>query len=188
MDIGLGLPISNPRALLDWARRAETSGFDSLALLDRLTFDNPEPLTALAMLAGATERIRLQTEVLLGPLRSTALLAKQAATLDRMSDGRFVLGLGIGGRVDDHAAAGTPISQRGRQLDRQLEDLHQIWAGHPYAAPGSVDAGGTIGPAPATPGGPRSSSELSHRRPWHGWHGTAQVFSALLHWRGPDRW
>ncbi|WP_405059344.1 LLM class flavin-dependent oxidoreductase [Kribbella sp. NBC_01505] len=187
MDIGLGLPISNPRALLDWARRAETSGFDSLALLDRLTFDNPEPLTALAMLAGATERIRLQTEVLLGPLRSTALLAKQAATLDRMSDGRFVLGLGIGGRVDDHAAAGTPISQRGRQLDRQLEDLHQIWAGHPYAAPGSVDAGGTIGPAPATPGGPPvligAFAPPALARVAR--HGTGFLCAAPLAWAGP---
>ncbi len=92
MDIGLGLPISNPGHLIGWARRAEASGFDSLAMLDRLVFDNPEPLITLAALAGATERIRLQTEVLLGPLRSTALLAKQVSTIDPMSGGRFVLG------------------------------------------------------------------------------------------------
>ncbi len=63
------------------------------------------------MLAGATERIRLQTEVLLGPLRTTALLAKQVATLDRMSGGRFTLGIGVGGRDDDHEAAGTPMNR-----------------------------------------------------------------------------
>jgi len=129
MEFGLGLPIGAPERLLDWARAAEACGFDTLALLDRLAFDNPEPLTALAVLAGATSRIRLQTEVLLGPLRQTALLAKQVATLDRMSGGRFVLGLGIGGRADDHAAAGTPMTGRGRMLDDQLAALKEIWRG-----------------------------------------------------------
>ncbi|MCU7729005.1 LLM class flavin-dependent oxidoreductase [Actinoplanes sp. KI2] len=129
MEFGLGLPISAPARLLDWARAAEACGFDTLALLDRLAFDNPEPLTALAVLAGATGRIRLQTEVLLGPLRQTALLAKQVATLHRMSGGRFVLGIGVGGREDDHAAAGVPIARRGRMLDEQLVALKEIWRG-----------------------------------------------------------
>jgi alkanesulfonate monooxygenase SsuD/methylene tetrahydromethanopterin reductase-like flavin-dependent oxidoreductase (luciferase family) len=141
MQFGLGLPISAPERLLEWARAAEAYGFDSLALLDRLAFDNPEPLTALAVLAGATTRIRLQTEVLLGPLRGTALLAKQVATLHRMSGGRFVLGIGIGGRADDHAAAGTPITTRGRFLDAQLVALKEIWRGEPYR-------GAAVGPRP----------------------------------------
>jgi alkanesulfonate monooxygenase SsuD/methylene tetrahydromethanopterin reductase-like flavin-dependent oxidoreductase (luciferase family) len=145
MDLGLGLPISNPHRLVDWATRADAAGFASLGLLDRLAFDNPEPLVALALLAGATSvggRIRLQTEVLLGPLRSTALLAKQVATLDVMTGGRFTLGIGVGGRADDHEAAGTPLAERGRLLEQQLIDLRRIWSG------------GTIGPRPATPGGP----------------------------------
>jgi alkanesulfonate monooxygenase SsuD/methylene tetrahydromethanopterin reductase-like flavin-dependent oxidoreductase (luciferase family) len=149
MDLGLGLPISDPARLLDWARRADTGPFATLALLDRLTYDNPEPLVALAALAGATERIRLQTEVLLGPLRSTALLAKQVATLDRMSGGRFTLGIGVGGRPDDHAAAGVPVGRRGALLDAQLADLRRIWAGEP-----AVPGGTPIGPRPVTPGGP----------------------------------
>ncbi|GIE88051.1 LLM class flavin-dependent oxidoreductase [Actinoplanes regularis] len=151
MEIGLGLPISDPARLPEWARLAEEHRFATLALLDRLAYDNPEPLTALAVLAGVTSRIRLQTEVLLGPLRSTALLAKQVATLDRMSAGRFVLGIGIGGREDDHAAAGVPITRRGRILDAQLADLRKIWNGEPYreahpagmtpsmTAPGAID-------------------------------------------------
>ncbi|MBO3737461.1 LLM class flavin-dependent oxidoreductase [Actinoplanes flavus] len=148
MDFGLGLPISAPARLLDWARSAEAHRFDSLALLDRLTFDNPEPLITLAALAGATTRIRLQTEVLLGPLRQTALLAKQVATLDRMSGGRFVLGIGVGGREDDHLAAGTPLNRRGRALDEQLPALRRIWQGQPYG-------GSPIGPRPLTPTGPQ---------------------------------
>lgn len=149
MSIGIGLPISDPAALLDWARRADAGPFSTLGLLDRLVYHNPEPLTALAVLAGATTRVRLQTEVLLAPLRETALLAKQAATLDRMSGGRFVLGLGVGGREDDHHAAGTPLRDRGRRLDRQLADLCRLWSGEPH----SPEAG-PIGPAPAREGGP----------------------------------
>ncbi|WP_433206965.1 LLM class flavin-dependent oxidoreductase [Dactylosporangium sp. CS-047395] len=144
MELGLGLPVSDPPRLLDWARRAEAAGFASVALLDRLAYDNPEPLVALALLAGATTRIRLQTEVLLAPLRGTALLAKQAATLQLMSGGRFRLGVGVGGRADDHAAAGVPLSQRGAVMDRMLGDLRAIWGGAPYPTT-------PIGPSAAPP-------------------------------------
>ncbi|MGX6601035.1 LLM class flavin-dependent oxidoreductase [Micromonosporaceae bacterium Da 78-11] len=180
MDLGLGLPIDNPGRLPEWARRAETAGFDSLALLDRLAFDNPEPLVALAVLAGATTRLRLQTEVLLGPLRATALLAKQVATLDRMSGGRFVLGIGVGGRADDHAAADTPITRRGELLDRQLTELRSIWRGEAYPQT-------PIGPQPATPGGPRiligAFAPAALRRVAR--HGDGFVCAAPLAWAGP---
>ncbi|AOP49192.1 LLM class flavin-dependent oxidoreductase [Streptomyces lydicus] len=149
MSVGLGLPIGDPAQLLSWARRAEATPFSAVALLDRLVFDNPEPLITLATLAGATSRIRLQTEVLLAPLHRTALLAKQAATLDLLSGGRFTLGIGIGGREDDYLAAGVDIRTRGRRLDTQLAALRRIWSG----APLSADVG-PIGPAPARPGGP----------------------------------
>ncbi|MET9732085.1 LLM class flavin-dependent oxidoreductase [Streptomyces sp. NPDC006458] len=149
MHIGIGLPIADPAALPDWARRADSGPFSTLGLLDRLVYDNPEPLVALAVLAGATTRIRVQTEVLLAPLRDTALLAKQAATLDRMTGGRLVLGIGVGGREDDHRATGTDPRTRGRRLDGQMEVLRRLWAGEPYG-----DGAGPIGPAPARPGGP----------------------------------
>ncbi|NEB90461.1 LLM class flavin-dependent oxidoreductase [Streptomyces bauhiniae] len=149
MNVGIGLPIGDPAALLTWARRADAGPFSTLGLLDRLVYDNPEPLVALAHLAGATSRIRVQTEVLLAPLRDTALLAKQAATLDRMTGGRLVLGLGIGGRDDDHQATGTDPRTRGRRLDEQMAVLRRLWSGEPYG-----DGAGPIGPAPARPGGP----------------------------------
>ncbi|MFG3121227.1 LLM class flavin-dependent oxidoreductase [Streptomyces sp. NPDC048201] len=149
MNVGIGLPIGDPAALLSWARRADDGPFSTLGLLDRLVYDNPEPLVALAHLAGATSRIRVQTEVLLAPLRDTALLAKQAATLDRMTGGRLVLGLGIGGRDDDHQVTGIDPRTRGRRLDEQMAVLRRLWSGESYG-----DGVGPIGPAPARPGGP----------------------------------
>ncbi|MFF8395276.1 LLM class flavin-dependent oxidoreductase [Streptomyces sp. NPDC016172] len=149
MNVGIGLPIGDPTTLLDWARRADSGPFSTLGLLDRLVYDNPEPLVALAVLAGATSRIRVQTEVLLAPLRDTALLAKQAATLDRMTAGRLVLGLGIGGRDDDHQVTGIDMRSRGRRLDEQMAVMRRLWSGDPYG-----DGVGPIGPRPARPGGP----------------------------------
>jgi alkanesulfonate monooxygenase SsuD/methylene tetrahydromethanopterin reductase-like flavin-dependent oxidoreductase (luciferase family) len=143
MKIGIGLPVDDPDVLREWAVRADAGPFSTLGLLDRLVWHNPEPLVTLAALAGATSRIRLQTEVLLAPLRGTALLAKQVATLDRLSNGRFTLGLGVGGRADDHAAAGVELRERGRRLDEQLVRMRELWNG-----------GTPIGPAFAAPGGP----------------------------------
>jgi alkanesulfonate monooxygenase SsuD/methylene tetrahydromethanopterin reductase-like flavin-dependent oxidoreductase (luciferase family) len=149
MHVGIGLPIGDPATLLTWARRADAGPFSTLGLLDRLVYHNPEPLVALAVLAGATSRVRVQTEVLLAPLRDTALLAKQAATLDRMTDGRLVLGLGVGGRDDDHQVTGIDKRTRGRRLDEQMAAMRRLWSGLPYG-----DGAGPIGPAPARPGGP----------------------------------
>lgn len=142
MSVGIGLPVARPEALLDWATRADDGPFTTLGLADRLIWDNPEPLVALAMLAGATKRIRLQTEVLLAPLREPALLAKQAATLDRLSGGRFTLGLGVGGRADEFDLVGVDLRTRGRRFDEQLKTMKDIWSGGP------------IGPAPTRAGGP----------------------------------
>jgi alkanesulfonate monooxygenase SsuD/methylene tetrahydromethanopterin reductase-like flavin-dependent oxidoreductase (luciferase family) len=149
MKVGLGLPTSDAATLLMWARRADAGPFTTLGLLDRLVYDNPEPLVTLAVLAGATSRIRVQTEVLLAPLRDPVLLAKQAATLDRISGGRFTLGIGVGTREDDYQAAGVEFSRRGRRLDEQMTILRRIWADASTA-----DTFNTIGPAPQQAGGP----------------------------------
>jgi alkanesulfonate monooxygenase SsuD/methylene tetrahydromethanopterin reductase-like flavin-dependent oxidoreductase (luciferase family) len=134
MDIGIGLPTTiagtTGEQAVEWARRAERAGFSSLGTIDRLVYDNHEPLIALAGAAGATERIRLVTSVLLAPLRAnTALLAKQAASLQKLSNGRLVLGLAVGGREDDFEASGVPMNERGKRLDAALPELHAVWAG-----------------------------------------------------------
>ncbi|MGE3269802.1 MAG: LLM class flavin-dependent oxidoreductase [Chloroflexota bacterium] len=150
MRLGIGLPPNpDPLQLVETARLAEAASFSSVGLLDRLVHDNPDSLITLAGIATATSRIRIQTEVLLAPLRETAWLAKQAATLDRLSGGRFTLGLGVGGRSDDYVAAGQAYGQRGKRMDQQLDLLKRIWAGETF-----VEGAGPVGPLPLTPGGP----------------------------------
>ncbi|GAA3562657.1 LLM class flavin-dependent oxidoreductase [Amycolatopsis ultiminotia] len=179
MKIGIGLPIGDVGTVLALARHADAGPFTTLGLLDRLVYDNPEPLVTLAAVAGATSRVRVQTEVLLVPLRDPVLLAKQAATLDRISHGRFTLGIGVGTRADDYRAAGVEFANRGRRLDEQLACLRDIWAGAPGADP--------IGPAPARAGGPEilfggfKTAALHRVARW----GDGFLCAAPLEWAGP---
>jgi len=134
MDVGVALPNAVPGAsgaeLTEWARRAEARGFSSLGTIDRIRYDNYEPLIALAAAAAVTERIGLATTVLLAPLRTNAAeLAKQALSVNALSGGRFTLGIGLGAREDDYEISGVELSGRGKRLDAMLEEIEQIWAG-----------------------------------------------------------
>lgn len=147
MDIGIGLPSTIPGtdggAILEWARRAEGRGFTSLGVIDRLVYDNYESLVTLAAAAAVTERINLFTAILIAPYRqSAAYLAKQAASIDRLSHGRLVLGMAVGGREDDYAAAGADFGGRGRQFDAMLDEFDAVWRGE------SRGLAGAIGPRP----------------------------------------
>jgi alkanesulfonate monooxygenase SsuD/methylene tetrahydromethanopterin reductase-like flavin-dependent oxidoreductase (luciferase family) len=141
MKIGIGLP--NPVCgyrqfpgvrLVEWARRAEDRGFSGLATIDRLAYPNYDSLATLAAAAGATSRIGLLSNILLGPLYPTPLLAKAAATIDQVSGGRFTLGIAPGGREDDYSSAGLDFEARGKEFDRQLELLHALWRGEGVSA------------------------------------------------------
>jgi alkanesulfonate monooxygenase SsuD/methylene tetrahydromethanopterin reductase-like flavin-dependent oxidoreductase (luciferase family) len=124
VNIGVGLPTTVPGAtgelLLDWARRADAGPFSSVAVLDRIVYDSYEPFATLAGAAAATSRVRLATMIAIGPLRSTALLAKQAASVHGLSGGRLTLGLAVGARTEDFDAAGVEHKGRGKRLGEQL--------------------------------------------------------------------
>lgn len=131
MRVGVGLPTTVPGCdsalVLDWARRAEEAGFASLAVLDRVRYVSYDPLLALAFAAGATTRVSLVTNILISPLRSLALLAKESASLQAISSGRFILGVAVGAREEDYRIAGVPYGRRGRLLDEQVATLPDLW-------------------------------------------------------------
>ena len=153
MKIGIGLPATIPGVkgslFLEWAKRADAGPFSSLSIVDRLVFPNYESLIALAAAAAVTSRVRLVTSILLAPTRATAWLAKQTATLDAISNGRLTLGLGIGARQDDFAAAGETFKTRARRFEKQIVTLKNIWSGQPMG-----EGIGSIGPVPVQKPGP----------------------------------
>jgi alkanesulfonate monooxygenase SsuD/methylene tetrahydromethanopterin reductase-like flavin-dependent oxidoreductase (luciferase family) len=131
MRIGIGLPGGVPgtpgRLVIEWARRADEGPFSSLGVVDRLAYDSYEPMTILAAATAVTQRIRLATTIIIGPLHNTPLLAKTAATLDALSDGRLVLGLAVGARKEDYDVASIDYGTRGRRLSEQLATLRSLW-------------------------------------------------------------
>ena len=154
MKVGIGLPGNVPGTkgdtILEWARRADAGPFSSLGVIDRLVYDNYEPLVMLSAAAGATSRVRLLTCVLLAPLRKPGVLAKQAASLDAISGGRLTLGVGVGRRPDDYQVAPSEYARGGRNMGRSLATMRSIWNGEVMGEGGA----GPMGPAPARPGGP----------------------------------
>jgi alkanesulfonate monooxygenase SsuD/methylene tetrahydromethanopterin reductase-like flavin-dependent oxidoreductase (luciferase family) len=127
MNVGVGLPTTTPGTdgamVLEWARRADAGPFSSLAVLDRVVYDCLDPFAALAAAAAVTARVRLATMIAIGPLRATALLAKQAASVHALSSRRLTLGLAIGARIEDYQAAGIDHRGRGGRLSEQLAYL-----------------------------------------------------------------
>jgi alkanesulfonate monooxygenase SsuD/methylene tetrahydromethanopterin reductase-like flavin-dependent oxidoreductase (luciferase family) len=170
VDIGIGIPNSvrgtTGAQLLEWARRAEAAGFSSLGTIGRVAYPSYEELTVLAAAGAVTERIGLMSNILLAPTRSTAELAKQAATVHELTGGRLTLGVATGGRPDDYALTGRDFAARGRRFDQQLTELRAAFAGEPLAdgsAPVVPDGAQSAAP-PTPPSGGRSSSGPGGRR------------------------
>ena len=118
--------------LLGTARLAEALGFDSVWVGDHVLWyvPVPDPMVMLGAIAAGSERARLGTGVLLAPLRPAVVVAKQAATVDQLCDGRLVLGVGVGGENPaEYAAAGVPIGERGRRLDETIAACRLLWSG-----------------------------------------------------------
>jgi alkanesulfonate monooxygenase SsuD/methylene tetrahydromethanopterin reductase-like flavin-dependent oxidoreductase (luciferase family) len=131
MNVGIGLPTTTPGAggdlLVEWARKADAGPFSTLGVLDRVAYRSYDPFTALAAAAAVTSRIRLATMVVVAPLRNTVLLAKEAASLDALSGGRFTLGLAVGARGEDYKVTGVEQRGRGRRLSEQMEQVRSLW-------------------------------------------------------------
>ena len=128
-----------PRRSTRWGaylRRAEDLGFETAMLIDHLLVARPaysvawlEPVALLSALAGVTRTIRLGTMVLVLPFRDPVAFAKEWATLDVLSGGRSVLGVGVGWNEEEFAALRIPFRERGRRMNEMLEAITALWAG-----------------------------------------------------------
>ncbi len=153
MKIGMTLPTMARGYTRDttvaWCRQIEAGPYASLSAGERITYHNQEQLVILSAAAALTERVRIIATIVILPMHPVALVAKQAATLDVLSAGRFTLGLGVGGRAHDYQAAGTTFDRRLPRLDESVAAIRRLWAGE---AP--FEGADPVGPAVVQPGGP----------------------------------
>jgi probable F420-dependent oxidoreductase len=120
-------PLTKPENVVNFAKKCEAMGAHSLWTIDRIAYDNLEPLTILGAAAGATQKIRLGTSVLLGNLRHPSHVAKIVSTLDFISNGRVTLGLGFGSRESDYKAVELPYEHRGSRAVEQVQLMKRLW-------------------------------------------------------------
>ncbi|MEV4560227.1 TIGR03619 family F420-dependent LLM class oxidoreductase [Kitasatospora sp. NPDC049285] len=175
-------PLDDGARVLHAARRAEDLGFDHVAVGNRLLDSgfglDTDPLVLLAAVAGATTRLRLLTSVLVAPYYPALVLANQAATLDVVSGGRLVLGVGTGWNLDEFAAVGVPARERGARTDDHLAAAKALWTRRPadFEGPFTTLHEARLGVPPVTAGGPPV---------WIGGHSAAALRRAL---RFGDGW
>lgn len=134
-------------------------GYDSLWVGDHIAFAVPilDPLQTLAQAAVVSRRLTLATGVYLLPLRHPAPVAKQVATLDHLSEGRLIFGVGLGGEFPkEYEACGVPLGERGARLSESLAVLRKLWTGEAVSHQGRFFSfeGVRMLPAPRQPGGP----------------------------------
>ncbi len=149
----------DPGVFREVAVRAEELGYDSLWAGDHISFRNPIPdvVVALSTFAAVTERITLGAGIVLLPLRHPSVVAKEFASLDYVSGGRVILGVGVGGEgAKDFEAVGVPVRERGARTDEAMRALRELFRGGPASFSGRFFSfeGIEIEPRPAQPGGP----------------------------------
>lgn len=153
MDIGITCPIMEPEVSRDtfqrWAELVDTGPFSTYAIGERIAFPNPHILAVLAATAAWTRRVELTTTVIAAPLYDPVMLAKELASIDLLSDGRLSVGLGVGGRTEDYAAAGVDVSMRTYDhLGRIVDMMKRTWDGERVR-----EGANPVGPKPTRPGG-----------------------------------
>jgi len=117
----------------------DSCGYDSLWCGDHISFPMAilDPLLQLAQAAVVSERLTLGTSVYLLPLRHPVPVAKQVATLDHLTEGRFIFGVGVGGEfAREYAACGVPLAERGARLGEAIPLLRRLWSGAPVTHQG----------------------------------------------------
>ncbi|MBN9561642.1 MAG: TIGR03619 family F420-dependent LLM class oxidoreductase [Alphaproteobacteria bacterium] len=194
MQLGIHLPHAgeqaSPALIRRFAMRAEDLGLSDVwvsehIIVPRAQFPRSplfyDPVLTLTWAAAVTQRVRLGTSVLVLPMRHPLPLAKELATLQNLSEGRLILGAGVGWLEPEFAALGVPFSERGRRMDEGIAMMRAVWTQDPVTfqskyIPAEI-ADMTMTPLPASPipiwiGG---SSEAALKRTINladGWHGS----------------
>jgi probable F420-dependent oxidoreductase len=184
MQLGIHLPHAgsqaSPELIKRHARRAEDLGLSDVwvsehIIVPRASFPRSplfyDPVLTLTRVAAVTERVRLGTSVLVLPMRHPLPLAKELATLHNLSNGRLILGVGVGWLEAEFAALGVPFHERGRRMDEGIAMMRAVWSQDP------VSFAATMLPQPIShiPMWHGSRSEVAHRRAVRigdGWHGS----------------
>lgn len=179
MELGIHLPSSQPGAnagdVLAVAKKAEELGFDAVWFFDHLftptdldskypysrdgsyalSANDPffDPLALFGVLAGATERIKLASGVLIPAYRNPLVLGKALASIENLAPGRIILGVGTGWMREEFESLGVPFEKRGARLDEYIQALRILWSGEPSSFDGEFYSWPESGflPAPTAP-------------------------------------
>src|SRR6267142_487904 len=142
MKFGVWIPncrhLATPEIIRTTAVRAEQLGYDSVWVSDHVVVPHAnvknfgetvfDPLVTLAVIAGATTRVRLGTTVLIVPYRNAVVTAKMLSSLDALSNGRVVFGVGAGWVAAESAMLGVPFKERGAMTDEYLQAMQVLWS------------------------------------------------------------
>ena len=142
MKFGVWIPncrhLATPEIIRSTAAQAEDLGYDSVWVSDHVVVPDAnvanfgeavyDPLVTLGVAAGATRRVRLGTTVLIVPYRNAVVTAKMVSTLDALSGGRVILGIGAGWVAAESAMLGVPFSERGAMTDEHLRAMQELWS------------------------------------------------------------
>ena len=131
-----------------WCRGIDEGPYSSVSAGERITFHNLEGITLCSAAAMLTRRVRVFLNVAVAPWHAPAMLAKQLATIDVLSNGRVDVAVGVGGRQQDYDALGAPFERRHSRVDSTVAELRRLWEG------GLAGDGQPIGPTPVQIGGP----------------------------------
>jgi len=129
--------------MTEWCTGIDDGPFHALAVGERIAYPNLEAMTALSFAAAATERVCLSPTIVVLPAHPALVAAKQLASLDVLSGGRVVVGVGVGGREEDYLAFEAPFAGLHSRLDQQMAEMRMAWAGE---VPDGLSQ--PIGPAP----------------------------------------
>jgi probable F420-dependent oxidoreductase len=194
MQLGIHLPHAGsqatPALIRRHAQRAEALGLSDVwvsehIIVPRAQFPRSplfyDPILTLTWIASVTERVRLGTSVIVLPMRHPLPLAKELATLQNLSGGRLILGVGVGWLEPEFAALGVPFNERGRRMDEGIAMMRAVWSHDPvsfeakYIPARITDMTMLPQPVSPIPMWHGSRSEAAHRRTVRigdGWHGS----------------